>query len=175
MPRQRCLELKSLKEYLFSYRNLGIFQENIVNQVLEDVVKACDPVWAGHTRRVPSPRRHRNHRRGALAETFGIVQSRTCNEAWVPHPFRVLCGMGGKPRTDVEPYSKIMTERYLLHRYRFNNVLGQRISYGHTAAMHEFMSGFKFLAFSGCCGNLPCSILPPNAAGLGAVEVGVAS
>ena len=45
-PRERCLELKSLKEYLFCYRNLGIFQENIVNQVLEDVVKACDPVWA---------------------------------------------------------------------------------------------------------------------------------
>jgi 7-cyano-7-deazaguanine reductase len=49
MPRERCLELKSLKEYLFSYRNLGIFQENIVNQVLEDVVKACDPVWAVST------------------------------------------------------------------------------------------------------------------------------
>src|ERR1035437_404301 len=46
MPRDRCAELKSLKEYLFCYRNLGIFQENIVNQVLEDVVKACDPVWA---------------------------------------------------------------------------------------------------------------------------------
>ena len=46
MPRDKCLELKSLKEYLFSYRNLGIFQENIVNQVLEDMVKACDPVWA---------------------------------------------------------------------------------------------------------------------------------
>ncbi len=46
MPRSRCLELKSLKEYLFTYRNLGIFQENIVNQVLEDIVKACDPVWA---------------------------------------------------------------------------------------------------------------------------------
>src|ERR1700738_905935 len=46
MPRQRCLELKSLKEYLFTYRNLGIFQENIVNQVLDDVVKACEPVWA---------------------------------------------------------------------------------------------------------------------------------
>jgi 7-cyano-7-deazaguanine reductase len=45
MPREKCLELKSLKEYLFSYRNLGIFQENIVNQVLEDVVKAADPVW----------------------------------------------------------------------------------------------------------------------------------
>ncbi len=45
-PRESCLELKSLKEYLFTYRNLGIFQENIVNQVLNDVVKACDPVWA---------------------------------------------------------------------------------------------------------------------------------
>ena len=46
MPRATCLELKSYKEYLFCYRNLGIFQENVVNQVLEDVVKACDPVWA---------------------------------------------------------------------------------------------------------------------------------
>ena len=46
MPRRECLELKSLKEYLFCYRNLGIFQENIVNQVLEDIVKACQPVWA---------------------------------------------------------------------------------------------------------------------------------
>jgi 7-cyano-7-deazaguanine reductase len=46
MPRESCLELKSLKEYWFTYRNLGIFQENVVNRVLEDVVKACDPVWA---------------------------------------------------------------------------------------------------------------------------------
>ena len=46
MPRETCLELKSLKEYLFTYRNLGIFQENIVNQILDDVVKACNPVWA---------------------------------------------------------------------------------------------------------------------------------
>ena len=41
-----CLELKSLKEYLQTYRNLGIFQENIVNQVLEDVVRWAKPVWA---------------------------------------------------------------------------------------------------------------------------------
>lgn len=46
MPAKRCLELKSLKEYLFEYRNLGIFQENIVNRVLEDVVRAAKPVWA---------------------------------------------------------------------------------------------------------------------------------
>src|SRR3954462_10503805 len=46
MPDSRCLELKSLKEYMFTYRNLGIFQENIVNQVLEDVLKYAKPKWA---------------------------------------------------------------------------------------------------------------------------------
>ena len=43
MPHEKCLELKSLKEYLFTYRNLGIFQENVVNRFLRDIVKACDP------------------------------------------------------------------------------------------------------------------------------------
>jgi 7-cyano-7-deazaguanine reductase len=46
MPGKHCLELKSLKEYLYCYRNLGIFQENIVNRVLEDVVRWVKPVWA---------------------------------------------------------------------------------------------------------------------------------
>jgi 7-cyano-7-deazaguanine reductase len=46
MPDKHCLELKSLKEYLQRYRNLGIFQENIVNQVLQDVVKWAKPVRA---------------------------------------------------------------------------------------------------------------------------------
>ncbi len=46
MPDRYCLELKSLKEYLQSYRNLGIFQENIVNRVLQDVVRCARPVWA---------------------------------------------------------------------------------------------------------------------------------
>ena len=46
MPDKLCLELKSLKEYLQSYRNLGIFQENIVNRVLEDVVRWAHPAWA---------------------------------------------------------------------------------------------------------------------------------
>ena len=45
-PDKVCLELKSYKEYLQSYRNLGIFQENIVNRVLEDVVRWARPVWA---------------------------------------------------------------------------------------------------------------------------------
>ena len=46
MPNKSCLELKSLKEYLFNYRELGIFQENIVNRVLDDMVRAAKPVWA---------------------------------------------------------------------------------------------------------------------------------
>jgi len=46
MPDKRCLELKSLKEYLQAYRNMGIFQENIVNRVLDDVVRWARPVWA---------------------------------------------------------------------------------------------------------------------------------
>jgi 7-cyano-7-deazaguanine reductase len=42
-PRRQCLELKSLKEYLLAYRNLGIFYENAVNRILRDVVAAARP------------------------------------------------------------------------------------------------------------------------------------
>jgi 7-cyano-7-deazaguanine reductase len=43
VPDKLCLELKSLKMYMLAYRNLGIFQENVVNRFLDDVVKACQP------------------------------------------------------------------------------------------------------------------------------------
>ncbi|HEY7389210.1 MAG TPA: preQ(1) synthase [Bryobacteraceae bacterium] len=46
VPAGRCLELKSYKMYLLAYRGLGIFQENIVNRVLADVVKAANPMRA---------------------------------------------------------------------------------------------------------------------------------
>lgn len=46
VPDRSCLELKSYKMYLLAYRDLGIFQENIVNRVLKDVVKAANPVRA---------------------------------------------------------------------------------------------------------------------------------
>lgn len=45
-PWRRCLELKSLKMYTLAYRNLGIFQENVVNRMLADVVRAADPLEA---------------------------------------------------------------------------------------------------------------------------------
>ncbi len=44
VPDQWCLELKSLKEYFNSYRDLGIFYENAVNRILRDLVDACKPV-----------------------------------------------------------------------------------------------------------------------------------
>jgi 7-cyano-7-deazaguanine reductase len=46
VPDRLCLELKSLKMYTLAYRNLGIFQENVVNRVLQDVVKAARPLSA---------------------------------------------------------------------------------------------------------------------------------
>jgi 7-cyano-7-deazaguanine reductase len=46
VPDKRCLELKSYKMYLNAYRSLGIFQENVVNRVLRDVVKAANPKMA---------------------------------------------------------------------------------------------------------------------------------
>ena len=46
IPDQTCIELKSFKLYLIAYRNVGIFHENLVNKILEDVVKACQPRWA---------------------------------------------------------------------------------------------------------------------------------
>ena len=46
IPDKLCLELKSLKMYTLAYRNLGIFQENVVNRMLADVVRACRPMEA---------------------------------------------------------------------------------------------------------------------------------
>jgi 7-cyano-7-deazaguanine reductase len=44
VPDKVCLELKSLKLYWLAYRNLGIFQENAVNRMLADMVRACQPI-----------------------------------------------------------------------------------------------------------------------------------
>ncbi len=46
LPDELCLELKSLKYYILAYRNLGIFYENAVNRILDDVARACRPKWA---------------------------------------------------------------------------------------------------------------------------------
>jgi 7-cyano-7-deazaguanine reductase len=43
-PAERCVELKSLKLYLQRYRNVGVFYEHVVNQLLDHFVAACRPV-----------------------------------------------------------------------------------------------------------------------------------
>jgi 7-cyano-7-deazaguanine reductase len=45
IPGARCIESKSLKLYLFSLRNTGLFAEDMANRILEDLVAACAPRW----------------------------------------------------------------------------------------------------------------------------------
>ena len=42
-PDQKCLELKTLKYYLIGFRDRGIFYESVTNQILDDLVAACQP------------------------------------------------------------------------------------------------------------------------------------
>ena len=43
VPAERCIELKSLKYYMLAFRNRGIFYEAVTNQILDDLVAACQP------------------------------------------------------------------------------------------------------------------------------------
>ena len=43
VPSHSCIELKSLKYYLLSYRDVGIVQEHAVNRILKDLVELCQP------------------------------------------------------------------------------------------------------------------------------------
>ena len=42
---ERCLELKSVKLYLWSFRNDGIFYERAVNRILDDLIASARPKW----------------------------------------------------------------------------------------------------------------------------------
>ncbi len=44
VPNERCIELKSLKLYINSFRDIKVFHEHVINIILEDFVKACDPL-----------------------------------------------------------------------------------------------------------------------------------
>jgi 7-cyano-7-deazaguanine reductase len=43
VPDKHCIELKALKYYMLEYRNRGIFYEAATNQILDDLVEACQP------------------------------------------------------------------------------------------------------------------------------------
>ncbi|MDQ0338997.1 7-cyano-7-deazaguanine reductase [Caldalkalibacillus uzonensis] len=44
IPRETLIEMKSLKYYLTSYRNVGIYQEHATQRILHDLVNVCDPL-----------------------------------------------------------------------------------------------------------------------------------
>jgi 7-cyano-7-deazaguanine reductase len=54
-PGPSCIELKSLKFYMQSYRNKGIYYESLTNDILDDLSRACQPRWMKVTARF-SPR-----------------------------------------------------------------------------------------------------------------------
>jgi len=68
VPDKVCVELKSYKMYLNAYRNLGIFQENVVNRVLQDVVRAAKPKFATVIGEFAA--------RGGLSTTVTAIRSR---------------------------------------------------------------------------------------------------
>lgn len=45
IPKNFLVELRSLKYYLLSFRNVGIYQEHAVNRIADDLVKCCRPKW----------------------------------------------------------------------------------------------------------------------------------
>ena len=45
IPGKACIELRSLKYYFLSYRNVGIYQEHLVNRILDDLVRCARPRW----------------------------------------------------------------------------------------------------------------------------------
>jgi 7-cyano-7-deazaguanine reductase len=45
IPDKVCIELRSFKYYLLSYRNVGMYQEHVVNRILKDLVRASKPRW----------------------------------------------------------------------------------------------------------------------------------
>jgi 7-cyano-7-deazaguanine reductase len=110
VPDGRCAELKSLKRYLNAYRNLGIFNENVVNRVLEDLVRALRPrgmsVRGAFTPRggiqttveARFPRAHANAgvTTGA-ADAAGVISPRVSRRR-SPAGSSRRSGAGGRPR-----------------------------------------------------------------------------
>ncbi len=72
VPALRCVELKSLKLYIWSFRDEGAFHEAVTNRILDDLVRACEP----HFMRVSA---EFNVRGGIYTTVIADYQS----DAWV--------------------------------------------------------------------------------------------
>lgn len=70
-PLKQVLELKSLKDYILAYRNIGIFYENSVNRMLRDFTAAAKPKWCRVTGQFNT--------RGGMHSTITAVYGRPVN------------------------------------------------------------------------------------------------
>jgi 7-cyano-7-deazaguanine reductase len=75
IPDQACIELKSLKLYIWSYRNEGAFHEGVTNRILNDLVAATQPRFMRLTAKF--------YVRGGI---FTTVVAEHRHAAWEPHP-----------------------------------------------------------------------------------------
>jgi len=75
IPDQTCVELKSLKLYIWSYRNEGAFHEAVTNRILNDLVAATQPRFMRLTAKF--------YVRGGI---FTTVVAEHRHAAWQPHP-----------------------------------------------------------------------------------------
>jgi 7-cyano-7-deazaguanine reductase len=76
---QLCVELKSLKMYMWSYRNEGAFHEKVSNDILDDIVKATRPRFVRITARW--------YVRGGI---YTNVVAEHCKKGWKPQPMVLL-------------------------------------------------------------------------------------
>ena len=72
IPDQVCFELKSLKLYLQSYRNVGAFYEDVTNRIMDDLVAVIDPRWL-ELRAEFTPR-------GGISSTITVSHHKAGNE-----------------------------------------------------------------------------------------------
>ena len=69
VPDQQCIELKSLKLYLWSFRQEGAYYEAVTNTILNDLVAACAPRTHDRGGRIQCARRHFRRRDGRICPT----------------------------------------------------------------------------------------------------------
>jgi len=81
IPERKCLELKSLKLYIWSYRNQGAFHEAVTNRILDDLVGATRPRFMRLSAKF--------HVRGGI---FTTVVAEHRKKGWKPAPVLNLSG-----------------------------------------------------------------------------------
>ena len=83
IPDKKCVELKSLKLYVWSYRNEGAFHEAVTNRILDDLVRATSPRFMRMTARF--------YVRGGI---FTTVTAEHAKKGWEPQPSVDLAQFG---------------------------------------------------------------------------------